>query len=235
MTDAPGFEIQAVVTAAERMAIRHAAELLARSLTIASKTVWTLSFKFAETINDLEPSPGPSIVVTSLLDEAGRTDEPWSACETRLRRIYTALCGDPARSVYICTALRHVDPELPAHRDILVRIRRLNLLAMTLSNELGLLVADIDRDLAHAGARTLQTDYRLQGPYAAQFAAKSLAMTMLLIGLDDFAPFETQEAARRVVKAFNPPQPDMGRHRPDRIGSHGYRTDAGGRRQIVMK
>jgi len=235
MANEPGFEIQAVVTAAERKAVRHATELLARSLSMASKTAWTLSFKFAETIAGLAPAPGPSIVITSLLHEAARTDEPWSACETRLRQMYAALCGDPARNVYICTALRYVDPELPAHRDILVRIRRLNLLAMTLSNELGLLVADIDRDLAHVGARTLQTDYRLLGQYAAQFVGKSMAMTMLLAGLDDFAPFETQEAARHIVKSFKPPQPAAGRHRPDRIGSDGHRTDAGGRRQIVMK
>jgi len=235
MAGEPGFEIHAVVSAAERLAVRHATELLARSLSMASKTAWALSYKFAATIDELELAPGPSIVITSLLHEAGRTDEPWSACETRLRLMYTALCGDSARSVYVCTALRHVDAAHPARRDTLVRIRRLNLLAMTLSNEMGLLVADIDRDLAHAGAGTLRTDYRLQGPYAAQFAGKSLAMTMLLAGLDDFAPFETQEAARRIVKAFNPPQPAAGRHRPDRIGSHGYRTDAGGRRQIVMK
>jgi len=235
MADAPGFEIHAVVTPPERRAVRAAAELLARSLSLASKTAWTLCYKFAETTADLKPATGPSIVITSLLDEAGRIDEPWRECGAKLRLMYQDLCADPSRSVYICTALRHVDPQLPAHGKILVRIRRLNLLAMTLSNELGLLIADIDRDLAHEGAKNLQTDFRLQGNYAALFAGKSLAMTMLLAGLDDFVPFETQEAARRIVKAFKPPRPAARRHKPDRIGSYGTRSDAGGRRQIVMK
>jgi hypothetical protein len=232
MTDEPGFEIHAVVTSeAERRAVRHATELLARSLSLASKTLWTLRFTFAGP----GPAAGPSIIITSLLHEAALTDEPWSACEARLRLLYQELCGDPARSVYICTLLRHIDPALAGREEILRRIRRLNLLAMNLSRELGLMVVDIDRDLAHAGARNLQTDYRLQGKYAALFAGKSMAMTMLLAGLDDFVPFETQEAARRIVKAFKPPQAAAATHRPNLIGSYGTRTDAGGRRQIVMK
>jgi hypothetical protein len=235
MAAARGFEIHAVVTPAERVAVRHATALLARSLSMASKTDWSLSFKFAETVEGLEPATGPSILITSLVQEAGRIDEPWSVAEARLRRIYAALCGEAARSVYVCTALRHVDPALAGRREILLRIRRLNLLAMTLSNELGLLVADIDRDLAHAGARNLRTDYRLQGKYAPPSAGKSLAVTMLLAGLDDFVPFEIQEAARRIVKSFKPPQAEAATHRPDFIGSYGTRTDAGGRRQIVMK
>lgn len=233
MAAEPAFEIYAVVSPAERIAVRHAAELLARSLSLASKTHWTLSFKFAAAHADLQPAA--SIVITSMMDEAARIEEPWGDCEARLRLMYRELCADPARSVYVCTALRHVDSEIPARSKVLVRIRRLNLLAMTLSNELGLLVADIDRDLAHEGAANLQTDYRLHGKYAAQFAGKSMAMTMLLAGLDEFVPFETQEAARRIVKAFKPPRPAAVAHKRDFIGSYGHRSNAGGLRQIVMK
>jgi hypothetical protein len=229
------FKVQALVTPDERAAVCNAVELLARGLTLADKVPGTLEYAFPAAPAGLDQSPGPSIVVTSLIGEVGRVEEPWPDCEARLRLRYQELTAQPERAVYICTLLRYAQPDLPSASARLTRIRRLNLLALNLSREMGVLVADIDRDLADIGARNLQTDYRLQGPYASQAAGKSLAMTMLLVGLDDLVPFELQEAARRLVKTFLPPQVPVSRHKPDIIGNFGYRVTAGGLSQIVMK
>ncbi|MDE8349753.1 MAG: hypothetical protein POG74_09770 [Acidocella sp.] len=236
MAEANRFKLQALVTAEERLAVCNATELLARGLTMVAKVPWTLEYAFPSAIARLDQSPGSSIVITSLIEEVERIDdEAWPDSEARLRLKYQTLCNDPGRSVYICTLLRHVPSDLSSAPARMTRIRRLNLLALNLSRELGVLVADVDRDLADIGARNLQTDYRLQGPYAAQAAGKSLAMTMLLVGLDDLVPFEMQEAARHLVKTFKPPQLPVSKHKPDIIGNFGYRVTAGGFSQIVMK
>jgi hypothetical protein len=82
-----------------------------------------------------------------------------------------------------------------------VRIARLNLLAAEISRETGCNVIDIDRVLADIGARALQTDYRLAGRYAAEAVAATIALTLLSLGLDEYATYETQETARAAIAA----------------------------------
>lgn len=208
MTSPSRIPIQALVTAGERPALARAAELLSGSLTQAGDGLWTVDCTFPDSADAIRSAPGPSVVVTSLMAEVDLFDEPWPAAEARLRAQYEALCADDRRTVFVCTLLRHVSRELPFDeaQKRRIRIRRLNFLAVELSREIGLLVADVDRDLADIGALALQTDYRLQGPYASAAAGKSMAMALLLVGLDAFAPFEIQDAARERLKAYRPPQ-----------------------------
>ena len=79
---------------------------------------------------------------------------------------------------------------------MLERIRRLNRLAAELSRETGAYVADIDRAFAHIGARTLRSDYRLQGRLAAEVGGHAIAWTLLSGPLDDWIEPEIQQAAR---------------------------------------
>jgi hypothetical protein len=224
--------LSALVTAAERGMVHRCATMLARGLTAAARAEWVIEYAYPRTADAI--AAGPGAIVTSLLPELARLDEPFGACEARLREMYRGLCGDPARPVYVCTILRHVGAETPRRAEILPRIRRLNLLAVRLSHELGVLVADIDRDLADIGARALQTDCHLGGADAARAAGKSLAMTLLLAGLDEVVPLELQEAARRMVKAA-PVAPAVSPHRRrNLIGAFGQRRQNGRVSQVAI-
>ena len=73
---------------------------------------------------------------------------------------------------------------------------------------------DIDRALADMGARTLMTDFRLAGPYAAAVVAQLVAEILLTTGFDAFAPFEIQEAARPLLALPRPPSAGPIKARP---------------------
>jgi hypothetical protein len=232
VTAARRLRLEALVTQAERGAVHRGAALLAHGLSAADQAAWAVEYAYPDMIADI--AAGPAAVVTSLLGEVARFEEPWSAREALLWETYRRLCGDQARPVYVFTVLRHVPASVPQRMDILVRIRRLNLLAALLSHELGLLVVDIDRDLADIGARALATDYRLGGQAAARAAAKSLAMTMLLAGLDEAVPFPLQEAARKLIKPV-PAAPAASAHRRRGfLGRVGRRVRAGRVIQVAI-
>jgi hypothetical protein len=89
-----------------------------------------------------------------------------------------------AGPVFICTIFRHVPPAIDRAWTI-ERIRRLNLLALQLSQGTGAGIIDIDRTLADLGARSLQTDYLLTGPLGPYVAGDVVAMALLTAGLDD--------------------------------------------------
>ncbi len=232
MTRVRRLRLEALVTQGERGAVQRCAAILAHALSAADGAEWTLEYAYPATTAEM--AQGPVAVVTSLLGEAARFEETWEGCAARLWGMYRGLCGDPARPVYVFTVLRHVPAEVAQRAEILVRIRRLNLLAAMLSHELGVLVVDIDRDLADLGARALGADYRLGVPAAARAAAKSLAMTMLLAGLDETVPFELQEAARALIKPMQVLPAASAHHRRGLIGAFGRRVRAGRVSQVAM-
>jgi hypothetical protein len=232
VTAARRLRLEALVAPGERGAVQRGAALLAHALSAADRTEWAVEYAYPATRADM--APGPAAVVASLLGEVGRFEEDWGACEARLRETYRRLCSDPARPVYLFTVLRHVPAAVPRRMEILVRIRRLNLLAALLSHELGLLVVDIDRDLADIGARTLATDFRLGGPAAARAAAKSLAMTLLLAGLDETVPFALQEAARGLIRPLQALPAVSAHRRRGFIGPSGRQIRAGRVSQVAM-
>jgi hypothetical protein len=105
-------------------------------------------------------------------------------------------------AVFVCTIFRHVAAgaasQAPADGIRLVeRIRRLNLLAAELSHDSGVGVLDLDRVLAHIGARELQSDYRLSGRIVAEVAGHAIVAGLLAVGLDDIVPPDVQQRAQQ--------------------------------------
>ena len=99
--------------------------------------------------------------------------------------------------IVLCTVLRCVVAN--GDRDELMgpleRIRRLNLLAINLSHDLGVAIADIDQMLAHVGARRARTDCRLGGAAAPEIAAYAIVRRLLTLGVDSLIPPAIAERA----------------------------------------
>jgi hypothetical protein len=103
--------------------------------------------------------------------------------------------------VFVVNVFRHVAGRAGdgSPSPVLERIRRLDLMAVRLSRELGIGVVDIDRAFAHIGARALGSDYRMSGVLAAEVAGHTLAWSLLSFGLDDALDPELQEKARAAL------------------------------------
>ncbi len=199
MTAAETILLQAAVGPGEATAVAHAADLLASALGEGA----SVRVAFPESLETIDRAVDPCIVLTSLLEMAGDPDEPWTACEDRLRRHYEGLTRDPRVSVFVLTILRHVrNEEGGIDRSRLNRIRRLNLLAAELSRETGVYVIDIDRALADIGAAVIGADHRLGGSHAAEAAGRCIASVVLSASLDGVIAFERSQAAAAVLAAL---------------------------------
>jgi hypothetical protein len=207
MSETNHINVGAFVSEREQEALKLAADDIARALSEATATAWTCDCVFYPAFEILPQGDNTSCIVTSLLPQLEKLEEPWSLTGQRLRTAYRALCAGDV-PVFICTILRHVsggvDPELAA--AIRIRIRRLNLLAAEISRETGAYVIDLDRVLADIGARRFQTDYRLAGS-ALPTAGHFISLTLITNGLDAMVSFEIQEAARALVNARKPAVP----------------------------
>jgi len=195
---APPLLLQAVMaTPQEQSVIRRAAERLADSLDVEGRRPWRFECVFLDSIDEVTEEAGAPILLTSLLSEVTRLEEPWDDVERRLRDRYIRLVRNPATHVYVFTVFRHIAPDqAAAHAATLrVRIRRLNLLAVRLSQALGVFLIDLDREFADVGGGALRTDYRLVGDLAVESAADLVAATVLATGLDGRVPFDAQDAA----------------------------------------
>ena len=185
--------IRALVHANERSAISTMARTLQQHLAQAAAEPAAVTCSFAESFSDLQKPHEPSIIITSLLLETDNYQGDWAELESRLRTRYAGLAEDATSIVFITTVFRHVSEGDATQRELLrLRIRRLNRLAADLSREYGIMVIDLDRDLADIGGLRLQTDYRLGGEYAEQVAARSMARAIVSAGLDNHVPFELQ-------------------------------------------
>jgi len=202
--------IKALVHANERSAIITMARTLQERLTQAASEPAIVTCSFAESFSDLQKPHEPAIIITSLLLETQDYQEDWTEVEARLRTRYAALAEDAASIVFVTTVFRHISEGDAVQRELLrLRIRRLNRLAADLSREYGIMVIDLDRDLADIGGRRLRTDYRLGGEYAEQAAARSIARAAISAGLDNHVPFElqmlVQEAFAKEQVSFSAP------------------------------
>jgi hypothetical protein len=137
--------------------------------------------------------------------------------------------------IFLCTVLRHVARSEGASQVEckLIRIRRLNLLAAEISRETGACVIDLDRSLADIGARKLHTDYRLNGQYAGEAAAKFIALAVLSAGLDAHVSFEIQDAAKAIVAGLQLNLGVPALAAADIVPSNVLTLGAGRRRQVV--
>jgi hypothetical protein len=204
MSDKPYISIDAFVSENERAAVHFAANHITQALSRVTKAPWACDATVRVDMEALKTGDA-AMIVTSLLPELEKLAEPWTEVEKRLRTTYAAL-GERGVPVFICTILRHigndVDPEVA--EAIIVRLRKLNLLAAEISRETGAYVIDLDRLLADIGARRLQTDYRLAGNAAAEMAGHFMALTLLANAPEELVSFEVQNAAREILTASRP-------------------------------
>lgn len=197
--------ISAFVSEDQRAAIQLATTHFAQALSQAAGVPWTCDCVFRPDMEALRQDGESAIIITSLLTEMGKIEEPWPQVEQRLRAAYAVL-GESGNPVFICTVLRHVsrdeEPEPATARRIF--IRRLNLLAAEISRETGAYVIDLDRVMADIGARRLKTDYRLTGNAAVEMAGHFIALTLINNALDSLVSFEVQDAAREILTSNRP-------------------------------
>ena len=190
--------IEALVDAAERPAVIVAAQLLSEGLGAAAGAgPWPVQLNFRPADGAPVLDPLPTAIITSLLPEAATADEPLAGREARWNAWLTRLQATGA-PVFLCLVFRQVAdrPRDGGPSPVLERIRRLNRMALDLSHRTGATVIDIDRALAHVGARALASDYRLGSESAAEVAGHTIAWSLLSDGLDTVAPPEIQERAR---------------------------------------
>jgi hypothetical protein len=198
MTSPRTLRIDAIVAGNERSALVAASEQLGESLGAATGQPWHIDLHFRGDLMAVDVLVPPSIVVASLLPELARGDEPLAAIEARWRAGLATLVRDPGPAVLLCTIFRHVAAAPgDARTRMIERIRRLDRMAIDLSHDAGVGIADVDRTFAHLGARYLATDYRMIGALAAEVAAWTLVTAMLARGLDDVIAPDVQEAALR--------------------------------------
>ena len=191
--------LAAMVEDGELDAIKQAAGLLQKSLSEAGEPI-EVRCRPCSSLDDMKRSQDNGIVLTSLLAEVENYAEAWEPVEQRLKDYYAALSESTGGQIIVLTVFRHVDTN--EHQDTsakLIRIRQLNRLAADLSRRYGVLVADIDRDLANIGARRLQTNYRLGGPQVTKLVGRSIALALLSAGLDEYVAFDIQDEARNQI------------------------------------
>jgi hypothetical protein len=226
--------LQAVVDDGEQPAVRLAIGRLTSSLTASAGYPVVVRCNFVASHEALERPGEDSILISSFLPEVANYEEAWPQVEHRLRARYAALSGSGA-VIFLCTVLRHVARSEGADQAEckLIRIRRLNLLAAELSRETGACVIDLDRSLADIGARKLDTDYRLNGQYAGEAAAKFIALAVLSAGLDAHVSFEIQDAAKAIVAGLQLNLGVPALAAADIVPSNVLTLGAGRRRQVV--
>jgi hypothetical protein len=197
MSDPVTISLKAVVVNGnERAAVSIAATLLENNLSVAAGEPFAVQCQFEASLDALKGSGEACVIIASLLTEVANHQKSWTEVESRLRESYRELTSTDGAVVFLCTVFRHVASGESADQSRLIRIRRLNLLAAELSRETGLFVIDLDRALADIGAIKLQTDYRLDGKHAADAVAKIIALAVVSAGLDSYASFDVQDAAK---------------------------------------
>jgi hypothetical protein len=175
-----------------------AAGLLQKSLSNGGQAVEVRCRPY-DSRDDIGRSQDSGIVVTSLVAEVERHAEAWATVEQRLKDYYAALSANSQVQVFVCTVFRYVGSECQEASAKLIRIRQLNRLSADLSRRYGILVIDVDRDLANIGARRLQTNYRLEGALVTTLVGRSIALALLSAGLDEYVEFDIQDQARNAI------------------------------------
>ncbi|MBC2665159.1 hypothetical protein H7F51_06485 [Novosphingobium flavum] len=198
----PELAIFACLGAQERRIAAHAIDhLLAPAM--AGDGV-TFACRADAGLAEVVSAPAGAIRMVSLLPLAEDEGRPWAETEALLHQTFASLAdsGDP---VFVMTVFRGLaDRASESGQAMLLRVRRLNLLATELSRAYGAIVVDVDRVIADIGGRSLQTDHRLGGDLAAEVVGHELAMTLAANGLDACVSFEAQERARARLGAQKP-------------------------------
>jgi hypothetical protein len=194
----------ALVTQAEQAAVVAGAEQLSESLSAAAGGApWPIQLNLQGPGSPIEAGAAPTAIVASLLAETLRPDEPIAETTERWRDDLARLKASGS-AVFVLNVFRHVPDRVGAGETppVLERIRRLDLMAIRLSQQLDVGVIDVDRAFAHIGAQVLKTDYRLGGVLAAEVAGHALAWALLSAGLDAAIDPDVQEKALAALGAF---------------------------------
>lgn len=191
--------IGGLVTDAEGLGLKAAVhELRAQLADLSPDPPWVVRLGFlAPGFRPPKAPKHPDVFVTSMLPELDHPQDPIGVTEARWRE-HLGLLQDTGATVFVCTIYRHIGGIAdPADRlALLERVRRLNLLAVKLSHELGVGVIDLDRAFAERGAEVLKTDHRLGGRFAAEVAGHCILTALLSLGLDEVMDPALQEAIR---------------------------------------
>jgi hypothetical protein len=235
MTEPMIITLKAMVDRSEQAAVTQAATLLESSLTTAGTPV-IVKCQFENNPEALKGKGEASVLIASLLPEVCNHAQPWTTVEERLSESFRNFANVDSASptaAFICTVFRCVPTDESDSQSRLIRIRRLNLLAAELSRQSGHYVIDLDRCLADAGALKIQTDYRLEGPFAARVVAKEMALAIVSAGLDAVVPFEVQDAAKLIINEADLALPVSKNLGMDALPSNVLALRAGGLRQVV--
>jgi hypothetical protein len=182
--------LAATVSDGERPLAIAAARQLSAAVSSALGSEWPVSF--IQTGPDDDVASG-SIRIASLVDDVLRDE----AIETMTRRWAERIerwSQAGTSRILLSTLFRSV---ARGHGDdrVIERLRRLNMMALSLSRTTGIEIVDIDRLFAWCGARRLQTDYRCLGPSAAELGGHAIVAAIFAGGLDDVLPAHIQEKA----------------------------------------
>ena len=193
------------VTSSEHLIVQETATRLRDLLSEADAAAWTSDVRSISKVEDISAQAAGAVYILSLSDWLADPSAPWDEVAPAVRE-RVKLVSAKGPNVVLLTTFRHVTPgsDHDFDRDLLVRIRRLNLLAAKLSNEFGVSVADLDRDCADVGAQRLATDFRLGGKVAIGLAAWSLARCVAANALDGLVDFNLQD---RIVAANDAARP----------------------------
>lgn len=205
MSDSRSIVIDVAVADSERPAIAAMTEQLAECLGAVSGQPWNVEARLRDGVEAIDPAGGATVAVASLLPELARAGESCDAMQARWRALLDALARHGVPAV-ICTIFRHVarprDGSPDKAAETIERIRRLDLVAAELSHDTGASVADVDRALAHMGARQLSTDHRLGGPLAAEAAAWTIVAALLDGPLDQVVDPDVLQRAQSLHGAL---------------------------------
>lgn len=194
--------------------LREVASQLSNVMTRASGAPWPVTFG-----GDGQESPAAaadSIVVASMIDDVAKCAAldmiaaPWREEIARHR-------ANGQDRIILPTVFRSVDDGAGGTASI-ERIRRLNRMAIALSAECGVELADVDRLLAWCGARVLQCDYRCSSEIATRLAAHVITAAILAGPIKDVDP-SVQESAAQAHGGVHQPTALLRRYRAGGSGS----------------
>lgn len=191
------FHIVAAIDPIERPVMIAAAEQFVRAISAAVGGEHTVQLSFVA--RDAPPPKDARMAIISLRGEVGasRSIEAVTAHWNDWLETFGAAGG---AQIVIATIYRHV-----ANGDsgIVERIRRLNALAVGLSRDHAIEVADIDRACALVGSRMVGGDWRAVEGNAAAIAGHVLAAALLRLDLSAHLVDDAGDGARAAHGSLN--------------------------------
>jgi len=200
----PQINIDVLVTLdIEHPAFQAAVRQLNRRLRVASGAEINVVLNLGKTIPIRQAGQEPGVILISLLGGVAATDLSFDDLAASWWEQISTLMINTDRPVYICTVFRHVPPASESfsrkqRQWLQERIRRINLLAIEISQATGVNVIDLDRAMTYVGAKILQTDFMLSGKLGAEVAGDVIATTLISTALDEIVTSDTLTKAQQI-------------------------------------